>query len=433
MSLSKGSPAFLHGSHPSLPNLFSPIKVGDMTLSHRVVMGPMTRSRAPGSIANDQQALYYHQRATPGGLLISEGTPPSVSGHGYAHVPSLITREHALAWRKSTAAVHDVGGYIYAQLWHVGRVSSPQFQPNGASPVSASEIPLLSRNAPKGSLTHPLTVPEIKAIVQEYKTSADLAVHTAGFDGVEIHGAHGYLIDQFLHANTNSRTDEYGGSIENRARFVLEIVEAVLHAVPASKVGIRLSPGAGIHKVRDDNYVELFSYVFRKLQKYPLAYIHLTEPGWADLGIGPARGESVLNQFIPLIKEPTKVLITGGYLKEVSDQAIKAGLARVEYAENFGPATAKEALKAGKAQLVFKEGASAGTGGEEAIKSGRAHLVGYATSFIPNPDFVKRLWYGWPLTMADQTHYYAGTETGYSDWPSYLESGGAKVFKKASL
>ncbi|KAI8808328.1 NADH:flavin oxidoreductase/NADH oxidase [Cladochytrium replicatum] len=382
MSPSKVSafPPFLKGSHPTLPGLFSPVKVGDMTLFHRVVMGPMTRSRAPGSFANEQQALYYYQRATPGGLLISEGTPPSVTGHGYDDVPSLITEEHALAWRKSTSAVHDVGGYIYAQLWHVGATSNPKYQPNGAAPPSASEIPLISSKA-DGLKTRALTIPEIKSIVQEYKTSADLAINTAGFDGVEIHGAHGYLIDQFLHSSTNFRMDEYGGSIENRARFVLEIVEAIVEAVPASKVAIRLSPGLGIHRMQDDKYVELFSYVLQQLQKYDLAYIHLTEPGW-----GAGFSDAYANK--------------------------------------------EEAIKAGRAHLVFNDGGSAGTAGEAAIESGRAHLVGYAKPFIPNPDFVKRLWYGWPLTVADETQFfYGGDEKGYSDWPSYLESEAAKAFK----
>ncbi|KAI9344223.1 glycerol trinitrate reductase protein [Zopfochytrium polystomum] len=385
------APAFLKGAHPSLPNVFSPVKLGDITLSHRIVMGPMTRSRAPNNLANDLQAYYYAQRATPGGLLITEATPVSVTGHGYPNVPSLITKEHAAGWRKSTDAVHDVGGFIFAQLWHVGRVSIPDFQPNGDDPVSASATELVSHRAAKGAKARALTVAEIKNIVNDFKSAAALAVSTepegAGFDGVEIHGAHGYLIDQFLHSSSNLRTDEYGGSIENRARFLIEIVEAILEVVPSSKVAIRLSPGLGVHNVTDDHTVELFTYVLESLAKYKLAYIHLTEPGFGAGGKG-SHSESELNKYLPLIQEPTKVLLTGGYRRDSA---------------------------------------------EEAVKSGRAHLVGIASPFIANPDLVLRYWHDHELTTSDATHYYFGSEQGYSDWPTYLETKGKKVFATSSL
>ncbi|KAI9344224.1 NADH:flavin oxidoreductase [Zopfochytrium polystomum] len=354
-------------------------------------MAPMTRSRAPNNVATDLQACYYAQRTTPGGLLVTEATPVSVTGHGYPNVPSLITKEHAAGWRKSTDAVHDVGGFIFAQLWHVGRVSVPAYQPDGADPVSASATELLSYRVPEGARARALTVAEIKDIVHDYKSAAALAVSTgpdgAGFDGVEIHGAHGYLIDQFLHSSSNLRTDEYGGSIENRARFLLEVVEAVLEVVPSSKVAIRLSPGLGVNKVTDDHTVELFTYVLESLAKYKLVYIHLTEPGYGANGIG-SHSESELNKYLPLIQEPTKVLLTGGYRRDSS---------------------------------------------EEAVKSGRAHLVGIAAPFIANPDLVLRFWRDRELATSDATHYYYGSDKGYTDWPTYLEAEGRKVFENWPL
>ncbi|TPX37825.1 hypothetical protein SeMB42_g06862 [Synchytrium endobioticum] len=259
------------------PILFSPIQVGDMLLQHRVVMGPLTRSRSPKELVNDMNVLYYSQRATKGGLIITEGTSPSVTAAGYPDVPGILTAGQANAWKKAVDAVHARGGYMFAQLWHTGRVSTRRFQPNNELPVSASTTKSSRRAEPARALT----VPEIKYVVNEFRTSAKNA-RDAGFDGVELHGAHGYLIDQFLEDSSNLRTDEYGGSIENRARFLLEVMEAVLQELPPSKVAVRLSPYANF-AVTDSDPVALFTYVLNRLNRYKLAYIQMTEPDFVSL------------------------------------------------------------------------------------------------------------------------------------------------------
>ncbi|KAJ1548309.1 hypothetical protein HK405_003735 [Cladochytrium tenue] len=382
---------FLSAVHPTAPHVFSPIKVGDMTLSHRIVLAPMTRSRSPKEEANDLNALYYAQRATRGALLISEATPISATGKGYPDVPALITDDQARAWQKVTSAVHDKGAHLVAQLWHVGRVSIPDFQPSGAAPVSASATPLISSRAAAGATARALELEEIKAIVKEYGAGARRAIDIAGFDAVELHAAHGYLIDQFLHASSNLRTDEYGGSIENRARFLFEALDAVVAAVPASRVGIRLSPFLGTHEVKDDATPELFSYVVRKLQDYRLAYIHFSEPAtFKKPKDAPVdwHATSQLNQFIELVKAPTKVLITGGYY-----------LAEAEVA----------------------------------ISSGRAHLIAMGRPFITNPDLVLRLWNGSELFVGNDPTgmYYLPGPKGYTDFDTLLEAK-AKKFVEAS-
>ncbi|KAJ3180857.1 hypothetical protein HDU85_003942 [Gaertneriomyces sp. JEL0708] len=357
--------------------LFSPIRVGTMNLQHRVVMGPMTRSRSPGEVANDLNAEHYGQRATPGGLLITEGTTSSVTGIGYEHVPALLTEEHAKGWKKATDAVHAKGGYIYAQLWHVGRVSHSKFQPNNKPPVSASDVPLEGKETPR-----PLTEEEIKFIVSEYKISAQRA-REANFDGVEIHGAHGYLIDQFLQTSSNKRTDRYGGSIPNRARFLIEVIEAVLSELPSNRVAIRLSPYFNGQGTRDENPNALFSYVLEKLATYKLSYISLTEPVWGSWKQGPPHSQSKLNEFRHLIKAPTALLVTGGYTTETAEQA---------------------------------------------LQEKRAELIGFGRPFITNPDLVERLKNGWELApYMDFKKFYGGGREQYNDWPTYEEAKKSQV------
>ncbi|TPX59392.1 hypothetical protein SpCBS45565_g07739 [Spizellomyces sp. 'palustris'] len=349
--------------------LFSPIQVGDMHLKHRCVMGPMTRSRSPGEVANDLNAEYYAQRATDGGLIISEGTSCSVTAKGYEHVPACLTEEQAKGWKKTTDAVHAKGGYIYAQLWHVGRASTASLQPDNKPPVSASDLPTKGKDKPRA-----LTVEEIKFIVSEYKLSTRRA-REANFDGIEIHAAHGYLIDQFLQTSSNKRTDQYGGSIENRSRFLFEVLEACLSELPASKVAIRLSPYMNGQDVSDENPNALFTYVISRLAKYKLSYLQLTEPVWGSWRPGPPHSQSKLNEFAGLLQSPTKLILTGGYTLETAEQA---------------------------------------------LQEGRGDLIGFARPFITNPDFVERLRNAYELTpYMDFKKYYGGGAEQYTDWDDY--------------
>ncbi|KAJ3076973.1 hypothetical protein HDU98_010267 [Podochytrium sp. JEL0797] len=377
--------------------LFTPIRVGDMQLTHRIAMAPLTRSRSPNYTANTHNALYYSQRATPGGLIISEGTTVSQlcpitfynvcspHGHqslqvhptanGYPDVPRIDTLVHAEAWKASTDAIHRKGGYIYAQLWHVGRMSQPKFQPDNKPHVSSSATSAHKDRAPARALT----IPEIKDIVRSYAESARLAVEVAGFDGVEIHAAHGYLIEQFLNDNTNLRTDDYGGSIENRTRFLFEVVDAVLKVVPVSKVAIRISPDVNMQGMKDSDPKTLYTNVLSRLNEYDLSYIQLTEPLWGMYLQGPPHNESKLVYYRSLITNPlTKVILTGGYTGESA---------------------------------------------QEAVESGRADLVGLGRAFISNPDLVQRIRYALPITpyVADQSGKYGGGVKMYSDYKTWEE------------
>ncbi|KAI8905669.1 putative NADH-dependent flavin oxidoreductase [Powellomyces hirtus] len=352
--------------------LFTPVKVGDMQLKHRIALAPLTRSRSPKEVANTINAEYYAQRATDGGLLISEGTTCAATAIGYPDVPAILTAEQAAGWKLSTDAVHAKGGYIYAQLWHVGRASKPEFQPGGKKPVSASDIALEGKEAPRA-----LSVEEIEEIVGEYKLSAQRS-REAGFDGVEIHAAHGYLIDQFLQASSNVRTDAYGaGSIENRARFLFKVLDAVLSELPASKVAIRLSPYLDIQGAHSPDAKELFTYVLTRLATYNLSYVHLTEPTWGAWQTGPLHSESRLNDFKGLLKEPTKLILTGGYTHESATIA---------------------------------------------IKEGRADVIGIGRAFITNPDYVDRIRNGLELTpYGDPKGFYGGGRENYTSYKTYAE------------
>ncbi|TPX35671.1 hypothetical protein SmJEL517_g01920 [Synchytrium microbalum] len=363
------------------PILFSPIKVGDMYLQHRICMGPMTRSRSPGEVANDMNALHYAQRATPGGLLITEGTSPSITAQGYDHIPGILTESQAAGWKQVCDAVHKKGGYICAQLWHTGRVSTRKFQPGNQAPVSASA----TKSSRKAEPARALEVDEIKFIVNEFRTSAKNS-RIAGMDCIELHGAHGYLIDQFLQDSSNLRTDSYGGSIENRCRFLFEVLDAVLLELPASKVAIRLSPFAN-SSVTDKDPVALFSYILNRLNGYKLAYVQFTEPAYASsltTRTGPPHRESKLNVFNGILKEPTKVMLTGGYELESA---------------------------------------------EEALATSRGQLIGFGRAFIVMPDLVERLRHDLPQVAHENPRgMYNPGPKGYIDYPTYAEEQ-----KRASL
>ena len=365
-----------------MSSLFDPIQVGDLHLRNRVVMAPLTRNRAPNAIPRDITATYYAQRASAG-LLITEATAISHQGQGYADVPGLYGTEQLDAWKHVTSAVHAKGGKIVVQLWHVGRVSHTELQPEGAKPVAPSAIAaktktvLIKNGVPTFTETsepRALEAAELPGIVHGYAVAARNAVETAGFDGVEIHGANGYLLDQFLKNGSNKRTDDYGGSIENRARLLLEVTRAVVDAVGGGRVGIRLSPVTPANDVYDDNPQPLFDYVVRQLATLNLAYIHVIEGA------------------------------TGG-AREIADRPF-------DY----------EALKAAYRQAGGKGAWMVNNGydkplAEEALKEGD-DLVAFGKPFISNPDLVRRLRENAPLNPWDNKTFYGGGEAGYIDYPA---------------
>src|SRR5450830_1192165 len=265
--------------------LFDPVQVGDIALANRIVMAPLTRNRAPDATPTALMAEYYSQRASAG-LLITEATAISHQGQGYADVPGLYAEEQVEAWKPVTQAVHKAGGKIVCQLWHVGRVSHTSLQPHGGQPVAPSAViaktktVLLKNGIPEFvdvSEPRALQAYELPDIVHAYAAAARNAVQTAGFDGVEIHAANGYLLDQFLKAGSNQRRDDFGGSIENRSRFLLEVIRAVTDAVGDGKVGIRLSPVTTANDAFDPDPQPLFDYLVRELAAHHLAYVHIIE------------------------------------------------------------------------------------------------------------------------------------------------------------
>ncbi|MFN6986307.1 MAG: alkene reductase, partial [Rhizobium oryzihabitans] len=268
-----------------MTSLFEPAQAGDIALANRIVMAPLTRNRSPGAIPNNLNATYYEQRATAG-LIVTEGTPISQQGQGYADVPGLYKQEAVEGWKKITDGVHSAGGKIVAQIWHVGRISHTSLQPHGGQPVAPSAIPAKSKTYiinddgtgafAETSEPRALTIDDIGLILEDYRTGARAALE-AGFDGVEIHAANGYLIEQFLKSSTNQRTDEYGGSIENRARFLLEVVDAVAEEIGAGRTGIRLSPVTPANDIFEADPQPLYNYVAEELGKRGLAFIHVVE------------------------------------------------------------------------------------------------------------------------------------------------------------
>ncbi|MHB1756145.1 MAG: alkene reductase [Leptospirillum sp.] len=354
-------------------DLFSPYQLGTTTLPNRMVMAPMTRSRAgEGNTPTPLMATYYEQRATAG-LIITEATQISPGGQGYIQTPGIHSPEQIAGWKKVTEAVHQKGGVIYLQLWHVGRISHPDFL-QGNLPVAPSAI------APRGMTTYTPTGPkeiptpraleihEIAQIVEQYKIAAKNAKE-AGFDGVEIHGANGYLIDQFLEDSTNQRTDLYGGSVENRARFLFEVIEAATSVWGSQHIGLRLSPGGTFNDMHDSNPQKTFGYVLQKLSKLNLAYVHLIEPA------------------IPEGEHPTPDLSARFFRPLYSGTLIVAG----DYSREKG-------------NIV--------------LKNGFADLVAFGRPFLANPDLVERFKKGERLNPIDTTTFYGGGVKGYTDYPS---------------
>lgn len=351
--------------------LFSPFSLGSISLRNRIVMAPLTRNRAgEGNVPTAMMATYYQQRASAG-LIISEASQICPEGVGYPLTPGIHSPEQIAGWRQVTAAVHGAGGKIFLQLWHVGRISHPSLQPDGALPVAPSAI------APKGQAAtysglQPFETPralelaEIPDIVAQYRGAA-IAAQEAGFDGVEIHGANGYLIDQFLRDRTNQRTDAYGGSFANRTRFLLEIVEAVVGVWGPDRVGVRLSPSGTFNDMGDSDPIALFGYVVAALNAFPLAYLHLVEVNEADLRYGGMEvPTAILRQ-----KYRGVLMVCGDYDRPRGETAIAQGV----------------------------------------------DLVAFGRSFIANPDLPARLIQNGPFNLPDETTFYGGDERGYIDYP----------------
>ena len=368
--------------------LFSPTRAGAIDLATRIVMAPLTRNRAPGATPTPLMAEYYAQRANPdtgAGLIISEATAISPQGQGYADVPGLYGTEQLDGWKKVTQAVHAQGGKIVCQLWHVGRVSHHILQPGNADPVAPSAIRAEAKTyvfneQGQGHFT-PVSAPralhrhEIPQIVHDYAAAARNAVKSAGFDGVEIHGANGYLLDQFLKTGANQRTDDYGGKIENRARLMLEVTRAVIDAVGHDRVGIRLSPVTPANGIDDAEPQPLFDYLIRQLAPLGLAYIHVIEGA------------------------------TGGP-REVPGRPFDYAAVKAAYRQ-----------AGGRGAWMVNNGYDPVLA-EDAIASGRADLVAFGKAFISMPDLTERIRRGGPYQGLDKATMYGGGAQGYTDYPT---------------
>jgi N-ethylmaleimide reductase len=349
--------------------LFSPVTLSRIELANRLVMAPMTRNRAhPDGVPTDSMRTYYAQRAGAG-LIVTEGTQPSAVGQGYPNTPGIHTPEQAAAWRRVTDAVHERGGQVFLQLMHAGRISHPSLQPGGGRPVAPSAVRPAGQVFTTEGLQdyvepRALATDEVEAIVQEYAAAARLAVDEAGFDGVEVHGANGYLPHQFLAEGSNQRTDRYGGSAENRARFLIEVTAAVVDAVGPERVGVRLSPANSFNDIVEHETEAVYAAVVAGLGPLGPAYLHVVE--------GPAAVTAQIRKAWPgsLIVNPA-----------------------------FSVATTTENLEAVLADR-----------GAELIAVGRA--------FIANPDLVRRLQLGAGLNPADESSFYGGTDAGYIDYPA---------------
>ncbi|HET9212926.1 MAG TPA: alkene reductase [Thermoanaerobaculia bacterium] len=350
------------------PTLFSPVQVGPYTLRNRMVMAPMTRNRAgAGNVPSDLAVTYYAQRASAG-LIITEGTQVSPQGVGYPGTPGIHDDAQVEGWRRVTEAVHARGGRIFAQLWHVGRISHPLLQPGGALPVAPSAIAAEGQTfTPEGpkpfGVPRALETSEIPGVVEQFAHGARTALES-GFDGVELHGANGYLIDQFLRDGSNRRTDIYGGPIENRARFLLEVTEAVAGIWGAGRVGVRLSPTGSFNSMSDSDPAATFGHAARELNRFGLAYLHVTEA----IGSTPSPVAPLLRS---LFRGP--FMLNGGYTQETAGAA---------------------------------------------LAQGEADLISFGVLFLSNPDLVERFAEGAPLNTPDRATFYTGGEKGYIDYPT---------------
>ncbi|KAH1066595.1 hypothetical protein J1N35_031582 [Gossypium stocksii] len=361
--------------------LLTPYKLGKFNLSHRIVLAPLTRQRSYNNVPQPHAILYYSQRTSKGGLLLAEATGVSDTAQGYQDTPGIWTKEQVEAWKPIVDAVHAKGGIFFCQIWHVGRVSNTGFQPNGQAPISSTDKALTPQLRANGvdvadfSPPRRLQTDEIPQIVNDFRIAARNAME-AGFDGVEIHGAHGYLIEQFLKDQVNDRTDQYGGSLENRCRFALEIVEAVANEIGADKVGIRLSPYTEFMESVDSDPQALGLYMVEALNKYGILYCHMVEP---RIKIGMEVCECP-QSLVPMRKAFNGTFIAaGGYGRD---------------------------------------------DGNDAVAENRADLVAYGRLFLANPDLPRRFELGAPLNKYDRSTFYTSDPViGYTDYP-FLEDNG---------
>ena len=354
-------------------DLFTPIRLGGLELPNRIVMAPLTRNRAgqPGNVPQPINATYYAQRASAG-LIITEASPISAMAHGYPNTPGIHSAGQVAGWRRVTDAVHAKGGRIVLQLWHVGRISHPSLLPNGALPVAPSAIKPAGKAVTHHGMMDFLTpraleISEIPALIEDFRSAAHNA-KTAGFDGVEVHAANGYLLDQFLRDGSNHRTDQHGGSAENRVRLLREVVTAVCAVWGADRVGVRVSPLNQYNDMRDSNPQALFNHVGDALRPFSLAYLHVMERD--------VHGLEVPFDFIELRRRFNgPYMASGGYDKRRADAAIVAR---------------------------------------------RADCVAFGRSYIANPDLVERYAQNAPLNVANPSTFYGGREQGYTDYPSLI-------------
>jgi N-ethylmaleimide reductase len=374
------------GADMHFPSLFSPLKIGPYRLRHRVVMAPLTRMRAakPSLAPRPLNAEYYAQRATAGGLLVAEASPVAATGFGSPGVPGIYSEAQIEGWRKVVDAVHARGGVIFLQLWHVGRVSHSSFQPGGVLPVAPSAVPISAefKTATADGKVVPYETPraletsEVPGVIDAYRQAA-VNAQKAGFDGVEIHGANGYLIEQFLQSNSNLRTDRYGGSIENRARLLLEITQAAIAVWGADRVGVRLSPYGIANGSGEPDPMPLYSHVVEALNPLGLAYLHFIEPRSSGAGRAEVNWQNVPSSMVLFRPIWKGVLITaGGFTGEAA---------------------------------------------EAAIAEGHADAIAFGRIFISNPDLPRRLREGLPLTPYNRATFYGGEAAGYTDYPVYGE------------
>lgn len=360
--------------------LFQPLQLGSCKLTHRVVMAPLTRMRAttPGNVPNALNAEYYRQRATRGGLIIAEASQVVREGQGMPATPGIHSPEQVAGWRGVTEAIHAEGGKVFLQLWHVGRISHPSHQPGGRLPVAPSAIAADGMAMTADFKREPLPIPrallpeEIPDLVRSYAQAARNA-QAAGFDGVEIHSANGYLLEQFLHSRSNRRTDDYGGSIQSRCRFPLEVARAVAAVWGPERVGIRLSPFGIANDSGEAEPMPLYGYLIAELDRMGLAYLHLIEPRASGAG-----QKEVDHKNVPFACELFRPMWRG--------TLITAG--------NFS-----------------------GDSAEEAVAKGFADAIAFGRLFISNPDLPERLRRGAPLTPYNRATFYGGGAEGYTDYP----------------
>src|SRR4030081_2437239 len=370
----------------NFPSLFSPLRIGPYQLKHRLVMAPLTRMRAekPSLAPRPLNAEYYGQRATSGGLIIAEASPVVATGFGSPGVPGIYSEHQIKGWREVADAVHAKGGVIFLQLWHVGRVSHSSFQPGGVLPVAPSAVSIsadFKTGTADGKVVayetpRALETSEIPGAIDAYRQAAKNALK-AVFDGVEIHGANGYLIEQFLQSRSNLRTDRYGGSIENRVRFLMDVTQAVTDVWGAGRVGVRLSPYGVANGSGEADPMPLYTHVFKSLTPLGLAYLHFIEPRSSGAGRAEVNHQNVPSAMV--LYRPIwsgKLITAGGFTGETA---------------------------------------------EAAISSGHADAIAFGRIFISNPDLPRRLQHGFPLTPYNRATFYGGEEIGYTDYPVHDE------------